>query len=182
MKITKNRTPKNKRRIPRRIIRDVQFTNNDKRFAEHYIRDYQNKIGGFIPGQYPNYRLNNIHGRRRPSAWNEDEDCVGQEDAITLAPIYSGRGFRLEAENRCYDVASLAEMRRLNNPLVGPMTRNPFTPNDIRRIDEYMNIHPNVRATGGQKRKTYKKRKTRKTRKSMRGKRTNKNRKTRTRK
>jgi len=104
------------------------------------------------------------------SVWSQDEDCVGQEDPVSMEPIPTGRGFRLEAENRCYDALTLSEMRRLNRPLVGPMTRIPFTQNDIRRINEFRTANPTLRATGGKKRKTKITRRNKKTKMTRRNK------------
>jgi uncharacterized protein YjbI with pentapeptide repeats len=100
--------------------------------------------------------------RHPPSVWSQDEDCVGQDDPVSLEPIPAGRGFKLEAENRCYDAATLSEMKRLQRPLIGPLTRIPFTDNDKRRVDDY--IRENLR--GGKKRKTQKKRKTKKSKRT----------------
>ena len=96
------------------------------------------------------------------ATWVEDKDCVGEEDPVTMDSIPEGQGFRLQAENRCYNAVTLAEMSRLNRPLVGPMTRIPFTKNDITRINEFRRANPGMRATGGKKRKTRKIRKNRK--------------------
>lgn len=121
--------------------------------------------------------LSNITNRfvqQTPSTpWREDKVCVGKEDPVSMEHIPSGRGFRLEAENRCYDAATLAQMRRLNNPLIGPMTRIPFTENDVRRVDDFIREYQHV-SRGGKKKKNNKKqnktkRKVRKNRrKSMR--------------
>jgi hypothetical protein len=154
-----------------------------------------NKSGGYIPGvgsnplnnrtQYPTRRISaSLATLGRPPAtprttatttttspvpWIQDADCVGQEDSVIIESIPDGRGFRLEAENRCYDVESIAQMRRLRIPLVGPMTRNPFTEQDKRRIDDYITGHPNPpSSTGGKKRKT--RRKNGKTKKMKRSK------------
>lgn len=108
---------------------------------------------------------------RATTLWIQDEDCVGQEDPVTMQAIPAGRGFRLEAENRCYDALTLAEMRRLNTPMVGPMSRIPFTQKDITRINEFRAANPNIRVTGGKKR-----RKTKKIRRSKRRRMINKNR------
>jgi uncharacterized protein YjbI with pentapeptide repeats len=113
------------------------------------------------------------HSVPSDTPWVQDEDCVGQEDPVTMESIPADRGFKLEAENRCYDALTLAEMKRLNRPLVGPMTRIPFTQKDITRIEDFRRINPNMRVSGGKKRKT---RKTRKNRKTKRGKRGNKKR------
>ena len=95
--------------------------------------------------------------------WIQDQDCVGQEDPVTMESIPEGKGFRLEAENRCYDASTLSEMKKRRVPLIGPMTRNPFTPNDLMRIDQYIRDNLNTTSSGGKKRTTNKKRKTRKT-------------------
>lgn len=101
--------------------------------------------------------------------WTQDADCVGEEDPVSMDTISEGRGFRLQAENRCYDVETMAQMKRLRRPLVGPMTRNPFTPEDKKRIDSYIRDHLHPPApTGGKTRATHKKRKTKKTRKTKR--------------
>lgn len=122
------------------------------------------------PRQRPQFHP--VPQARATTLWTQDEDCVGQEDPVTMEAIPAGRGFRLEAENRCYDALTLAEMRRLNRPMVGPMSRIPFTQNDIRRINEFRAANPNIRVTGGKKR-----RKTKKIRKSKRRRMTIKNRK-----
>ena len=100
--------------------------------------------------------------------WTQDADCVGQEDPVSMDTIAEGRGFRLEAENRCYDVETMAQMKRLRRPLVGPMTRIPFTEADKRRIDGYIRDNPNPSSSGGKKLRT--RRKERKGRKTRRGK------------
>lgn len=85
--------------------------------------------------------------------WTQDEDCVGEEDPVSMESIPAGRGFRLEAENRCYDAATLANMKRTGNSLIGPMTRIPFTEKDKKRINNYMNYDVS-QITGGKKKKT----------------------------
>lgn len=107
-------------------------------------------------------------------AWVQDEECVGQDDPVSLTSIPYGRGFKLEAENRCYDAETLAQMKRLGTPLNGPLTRIPFTANDIIRIDNY--IQDNPAPIGGKKsmQKIQKKRKTQKTRKTKKTRKTQK--------
>lgn len=135
----------------------IPFTEKDKKRINHYMNDNMNDnmSGGYIRDLGPNPL--NIRRSRPPTRWPQDEDCVGQEDPVSMADIPPGRGFRLEAENRCYDALTLAEMRRLDRPMIGPMTRNPFTANDIRRIDEFRIANPNMRVTGGKKQKTRRK-------------------------
>lgn len=83
-----------------------------------------------------------------PSApWPQDEDCVGQQDPMSAAPIPNGQGFRLEAENRCYSANTLARIELEGRPLVGPMTQTPFTVNDKRRLEDYIN-NPNTSVSG----------------------------------
>lgn len=137
-------------------IMNVDFTN--ARFIERAIgiripprsRRFAAPPGPAPPGPAP---------PAPPMVWNEDGDCVGEEDPVMMEPIPAGRGFRLEAENRCYDALTLAEMRRRNRPLVGPMTRIPFSENDIARVDAYRRENPDMiipdapRANGGKKRK-----------------------------
>ena len=77
--------------------------------------------------------------------WVQDADCVGQEDPVSIDDIPDGRGFKLEAENHCYDALSLAEMRRNNRPLLGPRTRIPFTAKDINRINAFRTAYPDLR-------------------------------------
>lgn len=111
---------------------------------------------------------------RRPTPWHQDEDCVGQDDPVSLETIPMGRGFKLEDEKKCYDIETMVNMKRIHSdangnlmrPLLGPLTRIPLTPKDIRRIDEYINS----RSRGGKKKQ--KQRKSKKTNK----KRTNKKR------
>lgn len=124
-----------------------------------------------------NHTTNHTTNHQNVIPWTQNADCVGQEDPVTMDTIPDGHGFRLEAENRCYDALALAEMRRLNRPMVGPMTRIPFTPNDIQRIDAFRTANPTLRVNGGKKRRTRRKiRKIRKNRrKTMRGKRINTN-------
>ena len=136
----------------------IPFTENDISRINNYIRDKSNQNGGYILKQGPNP----LSARRRSQRWIQDEACIGQDDPVSLEPIPTGRGFKLEAENRCYDAVTLAEMKRLNRPLVGPLTRIPFTQNDKMRIDDYINKN----SRGGKKRTTHKKRKTRKTKRS----------------
>lgn len=104
-----------------------------------------------------------------PTPWTQDADCVGQDDPVSMDTIPEGSGFRLEAENRCYDIETVAQMNRLGMPSVGPMTRKHFTPQDQTRIAQYVIINPTAPSRepsqGGKKRKTKRtRRKTRRTR------------------
>jgi len=150
----------------------------------------QNLSGGYPPGRGPNpiralRRHAFVEAPPMPPIWTQDEDCVGQEDPVTLDVIQEGKGFRVhlvDANNnvitRCYDADMLAQMLRnhmRNNPRMpmrDPMTRIEFSLNDVRRINDYIRANPR----GGKKRKT---RKNRKTKRSKRvNKRTNKKRNT----
>lgn len=116
------------------------------------------------PFIYPD-GINRINAKRRERRervqWLQDAECVGQIDPIDLLSIPQGKGFKLEADlgRQCYNVENLAEMKTRNMTLISPVSRQPFTPNDIQRINNY--IENNRR--GGNKKKTYKKRKTNKT-------------------
>lgn len=112
-----------------------------------------------------------VRERQEQMDWVPDKDCVGKEDPVSMELIPEGRGFRLEAENGyCYDVKSLSSIKQTNRSPTGPRTRNPFTSNDINRINAYERI-----SRGGKK----KSKKTNKKRKSINKKRKdNKNKKT----
>jgi len=117
---------------------------------------YRSPMSMFAPSPAPTNVTNHFITPVLSTPWRQDQACLGKKDPVTMEYIPHGRGFRLEAENRCYDAATLAEMRRLNNPLIGPMTRIPFTPNDITRINDYIRDYKNL-SGGGKKRKNNKK-------------------------
>lgn len=115
---------------------------------------------------YENRNINN--------SWIPDEKCSSEKDPISLEEIPANRGFRLKADenptnpdslNNCFDVASLAEMMKLNRPLISPLTRADFTDVDKERIRNYIQLHP---SGGRQNRKSNKQRKTTKTTRKMR--------------
>ena len=115
--------------------------------------------------------------RAPPTPWTPDADCVDQEDPVSMENIPIGRGFRLEAENRCYNIETVAQMKQLQTPLVGPMSRIPFTEQDKRRIRDYLRNNSTQQTIGGRKRKT-KGIKTKRTKRTKRTKKINKKAKT----
>lgn len=105
--------------------------------------------------------------------WVADESCEGQEDPVSLEPIPSGKGFKLDYDkekgyNTCYDVTTLANMltiqklSRINRVLTSPLTRAEFSQNDLKRINNY--IRSNL--IGGNKKKIHKNKKLNKTKKN----------------
>jgi len=133
----------------------IPFTVKDKKRINDYMKDNMenNMDGGYLRDLGPN-PVNIRRSATRRRQWPQDEDCVGQEDPVSMENIPPGRGFRLEAENRCYDVNTLSQIKRMGTSLVGPLTRIPFTENDKRRIDEYIINNPNPLLNGGKKKRT----------------------------
>jgi hypothetical protein len=107
--------------------------------------------------------------------FESDIDCEGQEDPVSLDPIPKGRGFRLEADQKCYDANVIRQLKKNESPL----TRASLTENDLQRKRSIPFFQ------GGRSRKFRKYKKTKKSknsgkaRKSKKSKKTKKTRKTR---
>ena len=143
---------------PNNIIYDGRIIIPDNEDENLYLEPHltQQQKNDIIRSNYV------IVKERSKIIWSSDEDCVGKEDPVSYEPIPNGRGFKLEAENDyCYDVETLSSIKRTNRQPVGPRTRNPFTENDIERINAYQ------RLSSGGKNKKNKTNKTNKKRKSI---------------
>jgi hypothetical protein len=99
-----------------------------------------------------------------------DMDCEGQEDPVSLEVIPQGRGFRLEADQKCYDANVIRQLMKNESPL----TRAHFTEKDLQRKQSIPFFQGGKRT-----RKLRKSRKTKKVRKSKKAKKAKKTKKVR---
>jgi Leucine-rich repeat (LRR) protein len=104
------------------------------------------------------------------NSFESDIDCEGEDDPVSLELIPKGRGFLLDADQKCYDANTIRQLMKNESPL----TRAPFTEKDLQRKRSIPLFQ------GGKRTKKLKKsRKTKKVRKSKKAKKSKKTKKVR---
>ena len=96
--------------------------------------------------------------------FESDIDCEGEDDPVSLELIPKGRGFRLDADQKCYDANTIRQLMKNESPL----TRAPFTEKDLQRKRSIPSFQ------GGRTRKLRKSKKAKKTKKVQKSKKTKK--------
>jgi hypothetical protein len=100
--------------------------------------------------------------------FESDIDCEGEDDPVSLEPIPKGRGFLLDADQKCYDASTIRQLMKNESPL----TRAPFTEKDLQRKRSIPSFQGGRRTR--KLRKLKKAKKTKKVQKSKKAKKTKK--------
>ena len=91
-------------------------------------------LPGNLPANITIVGIEQIIGNSLTQVFISDTDCEGQEDPVSLEPIPKGRGFRLEADKKCYDANVIRQLVKNNESnFVSPLTRAVFTEKDLQR-------------------------------------------------
>jgi hypothetical protein len=119
----------------------------------------------------PSARLQEKTQGIKYQGFEQDMDCTGSKDPLLIRSKIVN-GIRLECDNQCYDISSLADWYLSGNH--SAPTRAVFTPRDIERIEAYIE-HNKPPGVGGRKRRTIRKnKKSKKSKKSNNSRRKNK--------
>lgn len=87
-----------------------------------------------LPANITIVGMEQIVGNSSTQVFISDTDCEGQEDPVSLEPIPKGRGFRLDADKKCYDANVIRQLVKNNESnFVSPLTRAVFTKKDLQR-------------------------------------------------